>query len=555
MFGFQYLARAFSQRLMVRASALSLCAVAATALSGWPSTDAGAKGPGRTYCFLNTCHRVKTIAETQAIIGQDLTLVASYYDSCARDRFNPCGLTSSGERFRPEAADNAASPMFPDGTILLVWSPMNRQAVVVRINNAGPYWGDRRLDLSRAAARKLGLGGVGKVKVRVLKAPTKRESIYSAHRNYEAVPGPIGSHASLDAAHGSLVTLAAAGGPGSGAIRLAMNSAPVRATPAAGLAAALKAEQEMHAADRAAAPEPVRVVTAKAIEWPVVYDMAKPVWPKLARVAAVAKTSVAPVRTTTAVVRTPDRVQLAAVTAPVVKLVNKPVNAAVVVSVKQKARVKDEGRRDGVSNPAKKARADLAALVKTELSKPAAAERAIARAGHKSLAGKPVADKSLKSGKPTKVAAAKATKTVAKVWAKPHVAEAPVHHEIKTGHTTYAEKHHRWPQKSASLAKPKAVTSPVAKAAPKAVAAPAPIANATSSKAPVKKASLEKAKKAAALRKVGTLQTSELRDRWSVTPPSHGLTGASPRLPAGVLEEMIAPARPNGIRVRPSALV
>jgi rare lipoprotein A (peptidoglycan hydrolase) len=189
MFRFPSSLRARLSRLGPKPFSFAVAAIFASIAGAPVVTDAFAKGPGQTYCFLGTCHRVKTIAETQSLVGRDLTLVASFYDSCAKDRYNPCGLTSSGERFRPESADNAASPMFPDGTVLLVWSPINKESVVLRINNAGPYWGNRTLDLSRAAARKLGIGGVGKVKARVIKAPAKRDATYSANRRYDAVPG------------------------------------------------------------------------------------------------------------------------------------------------------------------------------------------------------------------------------------------------------------------------------------------------------------------------------------------------------------------------------
>jgi rare lipoprotein A len=115
-----------------------------------------------------------------------MTVVASHYDSCKKDRFNPCGLTSSGEPFFPERADNAASPVLPDGTVVMVWSKATKQAVVLRINNAGPYWGNRKLDLSRAAARTLGIAGVGEVTLRVLTAPTPAEARYAKNRRYAA---------------------------------------------------------------------------------------------------------------------------------------------------------------------------------------------------------------------------------------------------------------------------------------------------------------------------------------------------------------------------------
>lgn len=211
-----------------------MCALVCATFSA--ASGAEAKGPGQTYCFYKTCHRVKTIAETQAIVGRDMQVSASHYDSCSKDRFNPCGLTSSGERFAPDRADNAASPILPDGTIALVWSEASKEALVIRINNAGPYWGNRKLDLSRAAARKLRIGGVGNVTMRVLKAPTPAEARYSKNRRYEPVPGPIGQFASLDAAHSAMSILIAQGVAGTKV--LAGLSAPSTPEPAVDMASA-----------------------------------------------------------------------------------------------------------------------------------------------------------------------------------------------------------------------------------------------------------------------------------------------------------------------------
>ena len=89
--------------------------------------------------------------------------------------------------------------------------PENKRALVVRVNNAGPYWGNRTLDLSRAAAEKLGFEGEGvaKLKVRVIKAPEPAETKYVENRNYDPVPGDIGQYASLDdAQRGMAVVLA-----------------------------------------------------------------------------------------------------------------------------------------------------------------------------------------------------------------------------------------------------------------------------------------------------------------------------------------------------------
>lgn len=190
---------------------LSASALAVMVLPVKFATPAKAKTPGSTYCYHGVCHRVKTIEETHALIGIEEQVVASHYDDCSRDRYNPCGLTSSGERFNPKRPDNTASPIYPDGTTLLVWSPETERALVVRVNNAGPYWGDRKLDLSRAAAERLGFEsrGVANVRVRVIKAPEPEESKYVANRVYPPVPGDIGLYASLEQAQtGMAVALA-----------------------------------------------------------------------------------------------------------------------------------------------------------------------------------------------------------------------------------------------------------------------------------------------------------------------------------------------------------
>jgi hypothetical protein len=202
---------------MIARSAFAIVSAITVALS--TATIVSAKVPGQTYCYYKTCHRVKTLPEMRSLVGQEHTLPASFYDSCTKDAYNPCGLTSSGEVFRPDDADNAASPIYPNGTILLVWSPTSKRAAVLRINNSGPYWGNRKLDVSRAAAEKLGFKGrgVADLKARVLHVPSRAEITYRLQRRYQPVAGYIGQYASLDAA--ALATRA----PGSNGQMLAAN--------------------------------------------------------------------------------------------------------------------------------------------------------------------------------------------------------------------------------------------------------------------------------------------------------------------------------------------
>jgi len=115
---------------------------------------------------------------------------------------NPCGLTSSGAVFRADRDDNAASPLLPDGTVILAYNPKTGDASVLRINNAGPYSGKRKLDVSRAAAEKLGFRkqGVASLVITVLQSPTKSEARYVRRRVYPKVPGYLGRFATVDIA-------------------------------------------------------------------------------------------------------------------------------------------------------------------------------------------------------------------------------------------------------------------------------------------------------------------------------------------------------------------
>ncbi len=75
--------------------------------------------------------------------------------------------TSNGEVF--DAAQMVAtSKTLPLPTIAKVTNLDNGQSVVVRINNRGPFINTRIMDLSPAAAAKIGLNGTAKVQVQVM---------------------------------------------------------------------------------------------------------------------------------------------------------------------------------------------------------------------------------------------------------------------------------------------------------------------------------------------------------------------------------------------------
>jgi rare lipoprotein A len=72
--------------------------------------------------------------------------------------------TASGERMDP-AKLTAAHKSLPFGTKLKVTNPKNGKSVVVRINDRGPFTKGRTLDLSKAAAQRIGLISRGHGKV------------------------------------------------------------------------------------------------------------------------------------------------------------------------------------------------------------------------------------------------------------------------------------------------------------------------------------------------------------------------------------------------------
>jgi len=88
---------------------------------------------------------------------------------------------ASGEIYDMEQF-TAAHRTLPFGTMVRVFDLDNDQTVDVRINDRGPFAGDRIIDLSHAAARAIGLIGPGTARVRleVLASPASLTPGYFA---------------------------------------------------------------------------------------------------------------------------------------------------------------------------------------------------------------------------------------------------------------------------------------------------------------------------------------------------------------------------------------
>ncbi len=91
--------------------------------------------------------------------------VASWYGEEFAGR-----TTANGEIFDP-AQLTAAHRTLPFGTVLDVTNPKTEQTVRVRVNDRGPFIGGRIIDLSYAAAQKIGLiePGIGEVAIALVR--------------------------------------------------------------------------------------------------------------------------------------------------------------------------------------------------------------------------------------------------------------------------------------------------------------------------------------------------------------------------------------------------
>ena len=104
------------------------------------------------------------VATRTPLQSDELTGMASWYGEEFAGR-----TTANGEIFDPMKL-TAAHQTLPFGTILDVTNLSNGRKVTVRINDRGPFVGNRILDLSYGAAREIGLvePGIGTVQARIV---------------------------------------------------------------------------------------------------------------------------------------------------------------------------------------------------------------------------------------------------------------------------------------------------------------------------------------------------------------------------------------------------
>ncbi|PJD92644.1 MAG: septal ring lytic transglycosylase RlpA family lipoprotein [Legionella sp.] len=134
------------QYLIILALLLSLNACTTTKVEKGGSY----KVKGKTYTLLKSAKGYKAKG------------TASFYGKRFHNR-----KTSNGERYNMYSM-TAAHPTLPFNTRLQVKNIKNGKTVVVRVNDRGPFYSARIIDLSYAAANRLGISSTSTVEIKAL---------------------------------------------------------------------------------------------------------------------------------------------------------------------------------------------------------------------------------------------------------------------------------------------------------------------------------------------------------------------------------------------------
>ena len=122
---------------------------------------------------LSACMQIKTDNASYKVKGKVYTLLKSAKGYKARGQASFYGKrfhnrkTSNGERYNMHSM-TAAHPTLPFNTKVRVKNVKNGRIVVVRINDRGPFYSTRIIDLSNAAASRLGITSTSMVEIEAL---------------------------------------------------------------------------------------------------------------------------------------------------------------------------------------------------------------------------------------------------------------------------------------------------------------------------------------------------------------------------------------------------
>lgn len=151
--------------------ALTLLAVSSTSTLAdeWASNWGSGKPFARSATVSDGQFAFKKTKKTRPVTVRDIPIVGDIVrgmeQGIASFYWQPQGVACGG-RFNPEAM-TAAHKTLPCGTKVTVTNKRNGKRVTVTINDRGPFIKGRIIDLSRAAARQIGMVSSGLAPVTV----------------------------------------------------------------------------------------------------------------------------------------------------------------------------------------------------------------------------------------------------------------------------------------------------------------------------------------------------------------------------------------------------
>jgi rare lipoprotein A len=147
---------------LARAAALGLVALAAACSTRAPTPPEAGGTPSVGVYKLGSPYRINgRLYVPEFDPSYDRVGIASWYGDDFHGR-----PTANGEIFDKDRI-SAAHPTLPLPSRVRVTNLENGRSIVLRVNDRGPFVGDRLIDLSQAAAKELGFEDKGLARVRV----------------------------------------------------------------------------------------------------------------------------------------------------------------------------------------------------------------------------------------------------------------------------------------------------------------------------------------------------------------------------------------------------
>jgi rare lipoprotein A len=169
--------------LIACALTLVLSACATTRPTAPSTPDVGSSSPPSTKIGPPEISQAERLSEYQEIKGEKKACTASWYGREFHGK-----PTASGENFNMFAL-TCAHRDYPLGTKVKVTNPSNSQEVECIVNDRGPFVIGRDIDLSYAAAKRIGLIGPGVARVDV--EPLGRYTRYVKEVKYGHLEGTL----------------------------------------------------------------------------------------------------------------------------------------------------------------------------------------------------------------------------------------------------------------------------------------------------------------------------------------------------------------------------